>query len=304
MLRRMIGEDLEFKLNLDSKEACILIDTSHLEQVLMNLAVNARDAMPEGGLLLIESSSATIDEGYSSGHIDLKPGQYYCLTVTDTGHGMEPETRLQMFDPFFTTKAAGKGTGLGLSIVHGVVKQADGHVFVYSEPGHGTSFKMYFPRIDREATRNIDSERLESVRGEGRTVLLVEDEDKVRAAAKRVLERQGFDVLEAANADEARNLAISSRKFVDVLVTDVVMPGLSGPDLAVQLVRMLPGMRVVLMSGYPADALQHRDEPRRRRGEREEQLDELGAVVGDAEHHHVAQQLEPLAREMGEVEPA
>jgi PAS domain S-box-containing protein len=258
MLRRVIGEDVELKIKLDSHDACIVIDPTHLEQVLINLAINSRDAMPTGGLLSIETSSVDLDQDSQTSPEGLEPGPHLCISVTDSGEGMSAETREHVFEPFFTTKPAGKGTGLGLSIVHGIVKQADGHVVVYSEPGRGTCFKLYFPRVDRSVTRVMEAQGHADINGTGRTVLLVEDDEKVRAVAARILRGRGFEVYEAGEAQEARSIALSAQKHIDVLLSDVVMPGLSGPELAKQLSRLLPELRVVLMSGYPADALLHR----------------------------------------------
>jgi PAS domain S-box-containing protein len=255
VLRRVIGEDVKLRMHLTTDGACIHLDPAQLDQVLMNLAVNARDAMPDGGTLTIETTSVRLDADYSETLVDVKHGDYVCIAVTDTGHGMTSEVRSSLFEPFFTTKEAGKGTGLGLSITHGIVKQAGGNILVYSEPGQGTTFKVYIPRVDSAASPLPASVICQDVDGTGRTVLLVEDDAHVREAASRILHRSGFTVIEAANADEARSAAIATQRQVDVLLTDVVMPGLSGPELATQLVRLLPGMRVVLMSGYPADAL-------------------------------------------------
>lgn len=258
ILRRVIGEDVKLHLKLDSNQACIQIDPTQFEQILMNLVVNARDAMPSGGAITVTSEVSELDQTYAANHQDVKPGPYYCLTVTDTGHGMDAATLSRLYEPFFTTKPEGKGTGLGLSIVHGLVKQANGVILVYSEPDDGTSFKLYFPCLDAQATRTVQQPGEVSVDGRGRTVLLVEDETQVRAVASRILRREGFTVLEASNAQEAREIAIATDRPIEVLLSDVVMPGVSGPELAVQLTRMIPGMRVVLMSGYPAEALLER----------------------------------------------
>ncbi|MCB9934603.1 MAG: EAL domain-containing protein [Planctomycetes bacterium] len=258
VLRRIIGEDVKLHVKLDSNQACVSMDPTQFEQILMNLVVNARDAMPSGGLITITSEIAELDQTYAAGHHEVKPGPYYCLTVTDTGHGMDAETLSRLYEPFFTTKPEGRGTGLGMAIVHGLVKQSNGVILVYSEPGEGTSFKLYFPCLDAEATRTIQKPGEVSVDGRGRTVLLVEDDAQVRAVASRILKREGFEVLEASNAQEAREIGIAADRPIEVLLSDVVMPGVSGPELAVQLSRMIPGMRVVLMSGYPAEALLNR----------------------------------------------
>lgn len=258
LLRRVIGEDIDLRLDLSSEDACVVMDPTHLEQVLMNLAVNARDAMPHGGWLSIETESVDLEEEFEASHFEVRPGPYYSITVSDSGHGMSKDTLAHMFEPFFTTKAAGKGTGLGLSIVHGIVKQAHGHVFVYSEPGHGTTFKLLFPRVDHRPDPVAIVEDVKDVDGNGRAVLLVEDDPQVRDAAASILHSRGFQVHGVGSAEEAREKAVTSGVSYDVLVTDIVLPGLSGPDLAVQLSRMIPGLRVVIMSGYPADALLHR----------------------------------------------
>jgi len=216
--------------------------------------VNARDAMPQGGKLTIETANAELDESYAREHFPATPGRYVLLAVSDTGVGMTPDVQAHLFEPFFTTKERGKGTGLGLATVYGIVKQSGGFIWVYTEPGRGSSFKVYLPRVDesvqpREATAGAGAKRGTE------TVLLAEDEAPVRAVARHVLERHGYNVLEAPSAEAALDLARRYSGDIHVLLTDVVMPGLSGPDLARQLVALRPAVRVIYMSGYTDDAI-------------------------------------------------
>jgi CheY-like chemotaxis protein len=227
----------------------LMADPSQVEQVLVNLATNARDAMPSGGRLTIETANVELDDAYAGSHTGVAPGRYVLLAVSDTGIGMDAATLAHMFEPFFTTKAPERGTGLGLATVHGIVNQSGGHVWAYSEPGQGTSFKVYLPRIDDAAAHRQPTPLAVADRGH-ETVLLVEDEDSVRALVRRVLERYGYRVVVAANPDEALALPAAELASVDLLLTDMVMPRLSGPELAAILMDRLPGLRVLCMSGY------------------------------------------------------
>lgn len=256
MLRRLLGEDMAIETHLAQDLGSVLADPGQLEQVLMNLAVNARDAMPRGGKLTIETAGVELDEDYAEQHVSVTPGRFIMLAVTDTGVGMDAETKAHIFEPFFTTKEAGKGTGLGLAMVYGIVKQSSGNVWVYSEPGRGTTFKVYLPRVDAPAAEI--RRRSVPVRASGNeTVLVVEDEDGVRRLAERILRRVGYQVLVAQSGAEA--LAVCERHAgpIDLLLTDVVMPEMSGRDLAERLIERLPRIAVLYMSGYTDNAIVH-----------------------------------------------
>jgi len=256
MLRRMIGEDIELRVNAESDLGNIKADPVQIEQVIMNLVVNARDAMPKGGKLSIETANVDLDESYSRDHVSVVPGAYVMLAISDTGCGMDEETRQHIFEPFFTTKEPGKGTGLGLSMVYGIVKQSDGNIWVYSEEGCGTTFKIYFPRVTAEAEEYKRAAHGFEVPGGTETILLVEDAELVRTLARQVLETAGYRVLEAANADAAINICNSiNGDQIDLLLTDVVMPGMSGNDMSRILLMKQPGMPVLFMSGYTDDAI-------------------------------------------------
>ncbi|HEU4836443.1 MAG TPA: ATP-binding protein [Pyrinomonadaceae bacterium] len=256
MLRRMIGEDIELRVGLRDELDHIKADPVQLEQVIMNLVVNARDAMPRGGKLSIETNNVYLDEAYAREHVSVVPGDYVMLAISDTGCGMNEETRLHIFEPFFTTKEQGKGTGLGLSMVYGIVRQSGGNIWVYSEEGRGTTFKVYFPRVTAHADEyKRTSGGLDGPRG-SETILLVEDAELVRNLARQVLEGAGYRVLEAASPEAAITLCekINGDK-IDLLLTDVIMPGMSGNDMSRILLAKQPGMPVLYMSGYTDDAI-------------------------------------------------
>ncbi len=255
MLRRVIGEDVHLTTALHPQLGSVKADPGQLEQVLLNLAVNARDAMPQGGKLTIETSDVALGEEYARSHADVRPGRYVMLAVTDTGIGMTEEIKRHLFEPFFTTKGAGKGTGLGLAVVHGIVKQSDGTIEVYSEPGVGTSFKIYFPRVDQAAPRGKSWPDLGPAPRGTETLLLVEDEDGVRALARFTLQQCGYTVLEASHGEDAIRVATSHREKIHLLVTDVVMPGMGGRVLAERLLSLYPEMKVLYLSGYTDDAV-------------------------------------------------
>jgi two-component system cell cycle sensor histidine kinase/response regulator CckA len=251
MLRRLIGEDVDLTSKLEPALGTIKADPGQLEQVIMNLAVNARDAMPNGGKLMIETANTEMDETFVRRYpYPVKTGLYVRLIVSDTGTGMDSATRARIFEPFFTTKAKGQGTGLGLSMVYGVVKQSDGYIDVYSEPGLGTTFKIYLPRVD-ERVMPIEQEAALSASLRGmETVLLVEDEAALRTLTRSVLEGCGYTVFEARNGGEALDISQHHEGPIDLLLTDVVMPGINGRILADQLVQLRPEIKVVYMSGY------------------------------------------------------
>jgi PAS domain S-box-containing protein len=256
MLRRLIGEDVCLRTSLSPTLGVVSADPGQLGQVLMNLAVNARDAMPLGGTLTIETANVELAGEYTTTHSEMEPGRYVMLAVSDTGEGMDEATRQRIFEPFFTTKPQGKGTGLGLSTVYGIVRQSGGHVWVYSEPGHGTAFKIYLPREDAPAEEPSPEVPSRARVGGTETILLVEDEDVVRALLRMFLERQGYTVLDAPGGDEALRLA-EGHGSVDLLLTDVIMPGMSGRELAQHVRERWTGARVIYMSGYTDDAIVH-----------------------------------------------
>jgi PAS domain S-box-containing protein len=257
MMRRLLGEDVELKVMKEPDCGKVLADPGQIEQVVMNLAVNARDAMPDGGKLTVEIRNEVLDEDYASTHLGVHAGPHVMLAVSDNGTGMDRETQARVFEPFFTTKEQGKGTGLGLSTVFGIVQQSGGHIWLYSERGQGTTFRIYFPRTDRPALAEANADRpAESANG-SETILLVEDEPQVRAASARILRRKGYEVIEAANGDEAMLAWEQSSDRIDMLVTDVVMPRMSGRDLARRLEQMRPGLKVLYLSGYTSTAIVH-----------------------------------------------
>jgi two-component system cell cycle sensor histidine kinase/response regulator CckA len=249
LLPRLIGEHIELVLKTSADLGVIRADASQMEQIIMNLAVNARDAMPQGGKLLIETSNAELDHSYSAVHPLVPPGRYVLLSVSDTGTGMDAQTQARIFEPFFTTKMQGKGTGLGLATVYGVVKQSGGYVWVYSEVGKGTSFKIYLPRVDQPEDEALPPASWEAPRGSG-TILLAEDEQEVREVAREFLESGGYTVLEARDGSDALRIADQHQGPIDLLVTDMVMPGISGQELATHIVEERPGLQVIFMSGY------------------------------------------------------
>ena len=256
-LRRLIGEDIDLRVHPGSDLWLVSADSGQMEQVIMNLAVNSRDAMPTGGKLTLETANVILDAAYAQRHHAVKPGEYVMLAVSDTGTGMDEETQARIFEPFFTTKSSGKGTGLGLSTVYGIVKQSGGNVWVYSEVGRGTTFKIYLPRETRSTipSRPVRAETTD-LRGT-ETVLLVEDEEPVRALAAKVLRGLGYQVIEAKLGREAVALANDHGATIDLLLTDVVMPEYSGPDLAKKLADGRPHLRVLYMSGYTDEAIIH-----------------------------------------------
>jgi len=250
LLPRLIGEDIELIVRPSADLGTIRADASQMEQVIMNLAVNARDAMPHGGKLIIETQNIELDSYYREAHPIVQPGCYVLLSVSDTGVGMDAETQAHIFEPFFTTKELGKGTGLGLATVYGVVKQSGGFVWLYSELGKGTTFKIYLPRVD-EAAADAVGVQVHGLFSRGtETVLLTEDEQDVREVAREFLESAGYKVLQAPGGEAALELARVYDGAIELLITDMVMPGMSGRELARQMRGARQGIRVIYMSGY------------------------------------------------------
>lgn len=257
MLTRLIGENIKLATRLQSDLGSVKADPCQVEQIIVNLVVNARDAMPRGGRVTVETSNIALDDqAAASKHVSVKPGEYVMLAVSDTGSGMDQETQARIFEPFFTTKEVGKGTGLGLSTVYGIVKQSDGNIWVYSEQGMGTVFKVYLPRIDDTAASTIDKQAQETSVPRGtETILLVEDEDVVRGLTRKILMQAGYNVLDAKGGDEAIRLFHAHAGPIDLLLTDVVMPEISGKEIADRLLQLRPSIRVLFMSGYTDEAI-------------------------------------------------
>jgi len=256
MLRRLVGEDVELRLILARDAGNVRADSGQLQQVIMNLVVNARDAMPTGGKLVIETADAELTEQYAELHQAVIPGRYVMLAVSDTGVGMDAQTKARIFEPFFTTKEKGKGTGLGLSTVYGIVKQSGGYVWVYSEPGHGTTFKLYLPRVDAPAEPQAPPRETATLTGT-ETILLAEDDEILRPLTKGLLTKLGYTVLDAKSAEQALAVAGARQGPIHLLVADVVMPGASGRELARRLAQSRPETRVLYVSGYTDDAIVH-----------------------------------------------
>jgi two-component system, NtrC family, sensor kinase len=256
LLVRTLGENIELESIGGAGLWKVEADASELESTLLNLALNARDAMPEGGKLTIETSNAYLDEGYCQQHAGVAPGQYILIAVTDNGGGMSAETIDRAFEPFFTTKEAGKGTGLGLSQVYGFMKQSEGHVKIYSESGEGTTIKLYLPRRDGSEAAHSADEPVSSERGRAETILIVEDDDGVRQYASEILRDLNYQIIEAKDSATALRLLDADKKF-DLLLTDVVLPGKNGRELATEVERRRPGTKVIFMTGYSRNAIVH-----------------------------------------------
>ncbi len=256
MLKRVIGEDIEQIFHLEPGLSEIQADPNQILQAIMNIVVNARDAMPNGGKLTIETSTVELDEPYSIKHVDVRPGKYAMLAVSDTGVGMDKNMIAHIFEPFFTTKEFGKGTGLGLSAVYGIVKQSGGHLWVYSEPGHGTVFKIYFPIVVKDEA--VRANQNDSVRNESdKTILVVEDEEVVREVACEIIRKLGYQVVEASNAEDALKICEQGMGRIDLVLTDLVMPRMSGPELAKRLGEKHPQLGIIYMSGYSNETAEH-----------------------------------------------
>ncbi len=257
MLHRLIGEDIDLQTDLCDDLLKVKADQGQMQQVIMNLVVNARDAMPDGGRMVIRTANIHIPGGYGHHQLDIKPGSYVMLALRDTGCGMDEETRNRIFEPFFTTKEAGRGTGLGLSTVYGIVKDCEGHVWVYTEPGKGTTFKIYLPASEEGAPAETSAQRPSEIPIGSETILLVEDDPALRKIVSQMLERGQYEVLEAEDPEEAIRIAEGHQGNIDLLVTDVVMPKMSGPELFRHLEGPLPEMKVLYMSGYTDEAIEH-----------------------------------------------
>ncbi len=255
MLRRLIGEDIELVNATRPDLGRALADSGQIEQILLNLALNARDAMPRGGTLTIKTANVELDEHYAHLNPEVRPGPYILLSVSDTGCGMDDATKAHIFEPFFTTKKEGDGTGLGLATVFGIVKQSNGHIAVESAPAHGTTIKVFLPRVDAPAPGKALPDEAAAILCGTETLLLVEDEDAVRALAAHVLRTRGYTVLEACNGAEAMRICFQHTGPIHLLATDVVMPGYSGRELADRLLDLRPETHVLFLSGYTDDAV-------------------------------------------------
>jgi len=257
MLRRLLGEDIQLAIDLQPDLQNTKVDPTQIEQAIVNLAVNARDAMPSGGQIYIETANVHLDEEYVRTHLGVKPGDFVMVAMSDTGHGMDPATRQRIFEPFFTTKEKGKGTGLGLATVYGMVKQSGGDIWVYSEPAKGTTFKLYFPVVAEGVTDQVSSASVGGNRQANETVLVVEDEKPVRDLTVRMLRQLGYNVLSAASGAEAIEISQSYSKKISLLLTDVVMPNMSGRQVADALMSTRPDIKVLYLSGYTENTVIH-----------------------------------------------
>ncbi len=257
MLKRLIGEDVELETVLAQELRRVEADPGQMEQVIMNLVINARDAMPDGGGLIIETVNADLDEDYTKEHdVSLQPGPYVMLGVSDTGMGMDAETQSLIFEPFFTTKEEGKGTGLGLATVYGIVKQSGGYIWIYSEPGQGTTFKIYLPAVEGEPVQ-VQKEQTSADFTGSETILIVEDDDVLRNLARKILELQGYKILDAENGIEALRVSDEHEGQIHLMITDVVMPKMGGRELEERLRPLRPEMKVIYTSGYTDDIIAH-----------------------------------------------
>jgi nitrogen-specific signal transduction histidine kinase len=254
LLRPLLGDDVEIVLLPRSESAIIEADPGQLDQIVMNLAVNARDAMPRGGKLVVETGEFNVDESFAREHPEMAAGRYVMLAVSDSGIGMDEATRSRAFEPFFTTKETSKGTGLGLATVYGIVKQSGGHILVYSEPGMGTTFKIYFPSAAYKLGTESETQA-ESLppRREGMRILLAEDDPVMRRLTRKMLEEHGYEVLEAEDGKSALEAIAANHAAIDLVLTDIIMKGMNGPELVLRLIESHPEMKVVYMSGYTGE---------------------------------------------------
>jgi CheY-like chemotaxis protein len=257
MLERVIGEDIVLRTFIDPNAGNFQADPGQMVQVLLNLAVNARDAMPSGGKLTLETSNRTFDETYVHDHAGAKAGRYVRIAVSDTGVGMDQETLSHIYEPFFTTKERGKGTGLGLSTVYGIVKQSEGYIKCYSERGRGTTFTIYLPLTSEQASTPLVAASGTTAPRGTETILLVDDASEIRSIARIALERAGYVVIEASGGEEALTAALAPKIKVELLIVDVVMPGMSARELARRLQEISPKVRVLYISGYTANVISH-----------------------------------------------
>ncbi len=255
MLQRLIGENIELITDLESDIWPIKADPHQIEQVIMNLIVNARDAMPDGGKLMIKTRAMQLDSSYNRLHPDVKMGDYVLLSISDTGVGMSAEVRERIFEPFFTTKEKGKGTGLGLATVYGIVKQSNGHIYVFSEPGKGTTFKIYFPAVKMRKVVRDKRQNSKKSKGKGEKILVVEDEYLVRELIVDTLKNIGYQVIEASNGDQAMKVFRANRETIDLVLTDLIMPGMNGKKLMEMISKEAPEMQFLIMSGYDDNAI-------------------------------------------------
>jgi PAS domain S-box-containing protein len=261
MLQRIIGEDIEFEIFVEDSVGSIKADPGQIEQVLLNLAANARDALPKGGRITIRASNVELDASDKKKHDPVVPGPYVMVSIEDTGCGMDLKTQARIFDPFFTTKELGKGTGLGLATVYGIVKQTGGYIWVYSEVGHGTIFRMYLPRVGKAVqTAEREPSEIEELQG-SETILLAEDSESLREMAKEYLESIGYTVLSAVSGEKALQWAKDFEGPIHLLLTDVVMPEMSGPELANHMASLRPGVKIIFTSGYTVDAVARQGVP-------------------------------------------
>jgi CheY-like chemotaxis protein len=256
MLARLLGEDVDLRVSMADGLGLVRLDPGQLEQVLVNLAINARDAMPNGGRLSIKGSNVDLDENYAAAHPQAAAGKYVQLSLSDTGQGMSAQVKHRIFEPFFTTKPKGRGTGLGLATTFGIVKQAGGSIEVYSEIGMGTTFTIYLPRVESRSDVHVDTSDSQTLQG-NETVLLVEDDASVRVMTFNMLRHMGYDVLQARSGQEALAMMVQHNGTVDLLLTDVVMPGINGRELAEQLKKHRPKTTVLFTSGYAEDVIVH-----------------------------------------------
>jgi CheY-like chemotaxis protein len=255
MLARLIGENIEIFAKLDSELGQISADPGQIEQVMVNLVVNARDAMPNGGKLTIETSNVSIDDEYSKQHHLIKPGNFVLLSIVDTGIGMDKTTLSKIFEPFFTTKETGRGTGLGLAAVDGIVKQSGGEICVYSEPGRGSTFEIYLPRVFRDVDPTISTNFSEIEPRGNATILLVEDDELVSNLTFTVLEENGYHVLNAESGEEAMEICKETRGNIDLLLTDLIMPNMGGIEVADHVQKLKPAIKILFISGYTQNAI-------------------------------------------------